>query len=92
MRFILGFLSGVMPGASWHGTDGDRRVILATATLSRKTSRRVVSLDFPGIPEQTWSLDLSCDPDPTPGYSPWRFPSSTSTPKLEMNFRLSADR
>jgi hypothetical protein len=84
--------AGVMLGASWHGTDGDRRVILATATLSRKTSRRVVNLEFPGIPEQTWSLDLPSDPDPTPGYSPWRFPSSPSGPKIEMNFRLSADR
>src|SRR3984957_12538823 len=83
--------AGVMLGASWHGTDGDRRVILATATLSRKTIRRIVNLEFPGIPEQTWSLDLPSDPDPTPGYSPWRFPSSPSGPKIEMNFRLSAD-
>jgi hypothetical protein len=84
--------AGVMLGASWHGTDGDRRVILASATLYRKTSRRVVSLELPGVPEQTWRLDLPSDPDPTPGYSPWRFPSSTSAPKFEMNFRLSADR
>jgi len=82
----------VMLGASWHGTDGDHRVILASTTLSRKTSRRVVSLEFPGVPEQTWQLDLPSDPDPTPGYLPWRLPSSTSTPKIEMNFRLSADR
>jgi hypothetical protein len=84
--------AGVMLGARWHGTDGDRRVILASATLSRKTSRRVVNLEFPGVPEQTWQLDLPSDPDPTPGYLPWRFPSSTSAPKIEMNFRLSADR
>jgi hypothetical protein len=84
--------AGVMLGASWHGTDGDRRVILASATLYRKTSRRVVNLELPGVPEQTWQLDLSSDPDPTPGYSPWRFPSSTSAPKIEMNFRLTADR
>jgi hypothetical protein len=82
----------VMLGAAWHGTDGNRRVILAHATLSRKTSRRVVNLELPGIPEQTWQLDLPGDPDPTPGYSPWRLPSSTSVPKIEMNFRLSADR
>jgi hypothetical protein len=82
----------VMLGTSWHGTDGDRRVILASATLSRKTSRRVVHLEFPGVPEQTWQLDLSSDPDPTPGYLPWRFPSNSSVPKIEMNFRLSADR
>jgi hypothetical protein len=79
-------------GERWHGTDGDRRVILARATLSRKTSRRVVNLELPGVPEQTWQLDLSSDPDPTPGYSPWRMPSSTSAAKIEMNFRLSADR
>jgi hypothetical protein len=84
--------AGVMLGARWHGTDGDRRVILASATLSRKTSRRVVNLDIPDVPEQTWQLNLPGDPDPTPGYSPWRFPSSTSAPKIEMNFRLTADR
>ena len=84
--------AGVMLGERWHGTDGDRRVILASATLSRKTSRRVVSLEFPGVPEQTWQLDLASDPDPTPGYLPWRLPSSTSAPTIEMNFRLSADR
>jgi hypothetical protein len=79
-------------GRSWHGTDGDRRVILASTTLSRKTSRRVVSLELPGVPEQTWQLNLSSDPDPTSGYSPWRLSSSSSNPKIEMNFRLSADR
>ncbi|MGD0845988.1 hypothetical protein [Bradyrhizobium sp.] len=82
----------VMLGESWHGTDGDHRVILVSTTLMRKTSRRVVTLEFPGIPEQTWQLDLPSDPDPTSGYLPWRFPSSTSAPKIEMNFRLSADR
>ena len=46
----------------------------------------------PGVPEQTWQLDLSGDPDPTPGYSPWRFPGSSSAPKVEMNFHLGADR
>jgi hypothetical protein len=84
--------AGVILGERWHGTDGDRRVILASATLSRKTSRRAVNLELPGVPEQTWQLDLPSDPDPTPGYLPWRFPSGTSAPKIEMNFRLSADR
>jgi len=79
-------------GERWHGTDGDHRVILASATLSRKTWRRVVSLEFPGIPEQIWQLDLPSDPDPMPGYSPWRFPGSTAAPKTEMNFHLGADR
>lgn len=49
----------------WRGTDGDHRVILATATLSRKTSRRVVTLALLGVPEQTWKIDLPVDPDPT---------------------------
>jgi MFS family permease len=82
----------VMLGQSWHGHDGDRPVILATASLMRKASQRVVSLSLPGIPEQNWRLDLSYDPDPTPGYSDWRLPSSGSATKIEMNFRLSADR
>jgi hypothetical protein len=82
----------VLLGRAWHGTDGDHRVILASATLSRKTSRRVVSLEFPGVPEQSWQLDLSSDPDPTPGYTPWRLADRSSGPKIEMNFRLSADR
>ena len=47
----------VMLGASWHGTDGDRRVILASTALSRKTSRRVVSLELPGVPQQTWQVN-----------------------------------
>jgi hypothetical protein len=81
----------VLIGRAWHGTDGDHRVILASASLSYKTSRRVVDLEIPGIPEQTWQLDLSSDPDPTPGYTPWRNSSGTSDPKVEMNYRLSAD-
>jgi hypothetical protein len=79
-------------GKSWHGTDGDRRVILAWTTLSRKTSRRVVRLEMPGVPEQSWQLDVPNDPGPTSGYSSWRVSSPTSMPKIEMNFRLSADR
>ena len=82
----------VLLGRSWHGTDGDRRVILASATLSMKTSRRIVSLEFPGVAAQTWQLDLPSDPDPTPGYSPWRLASGTSGPKIELNFSLGADR
>lgn len=79
-------------GQSWRAHDGDRKVILATATLDMKTSQQVVSLALPGVPEQNWRLDLSYDPDPTPGYSDWRLPSSGSATKIEMNFRLSADR
>ena len=82
----------VMLGQSWRAHDGDRKVILATATLDKKTSQRAVSLALPGVPEQNWRLDLSYDPDPTPGYSDWRLPSGGSATKIEMNFRLSADR
>ncbi len=82
----------VILGSQWHGTVGDRRVILAKATLSRKTSRRVVSLELPGVAEQIWQLDLPSDPDPTPDYSPWRLGSRLTGPKIEMNFHLGADR
>jgi hypothetical protein len=82
-----------MLGPAWHGTDDNRRVILAHATLSMKTSHRVVRLELPGVAEQTWRVDLSSDPDPTPGYSPWRLSSNgPPAPKIEMNFRLTADR
>lgn len=82
----------VLIGRAWHGTDGDRRVILASVSLSMKTSRRLVSLELPGVPEQTWQLDLPSDPDPTPGYSPWQLSSRAANPKIEMNFHLGADR
>jgi hypothetical protein len=85
-------LADITLGRSWHGTDGDRRVILAGASLMRKARQRTVTLEFPGIPEQAWQLDLASDPDPTPGYSPWRFPSRASAAKIEMNFRLTANR
>jgi hypothetical protein len=51
-----------------------------------------VILELPGLPRQTWELDLSSDPDPTPGYTPWRLPGSGPSARVEMNFRLSADR
>jgi hypothetical protein len=78
-------------GTRWRGTEGDRRVILATASLSYKTSRRVASLELPGVQTQTWRIDLASDPDPTPGYSPWRLASGNAAPKIEMNFSLTAD-
>lgn len=81
----------VLLGRAWHGTDGDRRVILATATLDRKTRNRVVHFEMPGVPEQTWRVDLPNDPDPTPGYSPWRLASGNPAAKIEMNFSLAAD-
>jgi hypothetical protein len=76
----------------WHGHEGDRQVILASAMLSMKTSARTVFLELPGLPQQTWQLDLSSDPDPTSGYAPWRLPGNGSSATVEMNFRLSADR
>jgi hypothetical protein len=82
----------VMLGELWHGHEGDRQVILASATLMMKTRTRTVVLELPGLPEQTWRLDLSSDPDPTAGYSRWRVSGSGSSARVEMNFRLSADR
>jgi hypothetical protein len=79
-------------GESWRGHDGDRQVILASASLMYKASQRAVTLALPGAPEETWLLDLSSDPDPTPGYSDWRPPRHASAPKMEMSFRLRADR
>ncbi len=78
-------------GAAWHGTDVGRRVILAKASLSMKTSRRVVTLEIPGVPERAWPVSLPSDPDPTPGFSPWRMPSGADASKIEMNFSLNAD-
>jgi hypothetical protein len=82
----------VMLGELWHGHEGDRQVILASTTLSMKTSTRTVILELPGLAQQTWQLDLSSDPDPTAGYTRWRVPGSGSSATVEMNFRLSADR
>ena len=81
-----------MLGELWHGHEGDRQVILASTTLSMKTSTRTVILELPGLAQQTWQLDLSSDPDPTAGYTRWRVPGSGSSATVEMNFRLSADR
>jgi hypothetical protein len=76
----------------WHGHDGNRPVILASVSLMYKTSPRVVALSLPGVPAETWRLDLSSDPDPTLGYTPWRLSRDSSASRIEMNFQLSADR
>lgn len=81
-----------MLGRAWHGTDDNRRVILAHVSLSMKTSHRVVRLELPGVAEQSWRVDLPSDPDPTPGFSPWRTSSSAAASKIEMNFSLNAER
>ena len=80
-----------MRESGWRGHQGDRAVILASATMSYKTSRRVITLSMPGAPAQSWTLDLSSDPDPTPGYTAW-LPSRDAPNPIELNYRLIADR
>jgi hypothetical protein len=80
-----------MNEAGWHGHQGNRLVILASVTMMYKTSRRVITLSMPGAPSQSWTLDLSSDPDPTPGYTAWR-PSRNAPNPAELNYRLNADR
>lgn len=77
--------------AAWHGHQGHRAVILASVTMTYKTSRRIITLSMPGAPSQSWTLDLSSDPDPAPGYTAWR-PSSGASNAIELNYRLTADR
>jgi hypothetical protein len=86
-----GYANALLP-ANWRAHDGDRRAIIASASLSYKTRHRAVSLTLPGLPTQSWPIDLPSDPDPTPGFSPWRVASEQSPTKIEMHFRLSADR
>ena len=82
---------GYVNEGGWLGHEGSRAVILATVSMEYKTSRRTVTLTIPGAPPQSWTLDLPSDPDPTPGYTPWR-PSSGSPNAIELNYRLTADR
>lgn len=86
-----GYANAMMP-PNWRAHDGDRRAIIATASLMYKTRHRAVSLTLPGVPTQRWSIDLPSDPDPTPGFSPWRVAGAASPARIEMHFRLSADR
>jgi hypothetical protein len=86
-----GYANAMLP-ANWRAHDGDRKAIIASTSLMYKTRHRVVSLTLPGIPTQSWPIDLPSDPDPTPGFSPWRIASEPSPAKIEMHFRLSADR
>lgn len=80
-----------LAGDGWRGHQGDRAVILANVTMSYKTSRRAVTLSMPGAPLQSWTIDLSSDPDPSPGYSGW-LPSRETPHAVELNYRLTADR
>lgn len=86
-----GYANAMLP-ANWRAHDGDRKAIISSAFLMYKTRHRAVSLTLPGIPTQRWSIDLSSDPDPTPGFSLWRLASEPSQTKIEMHFRLGADR
>ncbi|QOZ54069.1 hypothetical protein [Bradyrhizobium sp. CCBAU 53338] len=86
-----GYADAMLP-PNWRAHDGDRRAIIATTSLMYKTRHRAVSLTLPDVPTQRWSIDLPSDPAPTPGFSPWRVATDGSPTKIEMHFRLSADR
>ncbi len=75
----------------WLGHQGDRAVILAPVSMSYKAWHRTITLSMPGAPSQSWTLNLSYDPDPTPGYTAW-LPSSKAADAIELNYRLTADR
>jgi hypothetical protein len=77
--------------AGWHGHQGSRVVLLATASMSYKASRRTVTLSMPGARDQTWTIDLPYDPDPTAEFTEWA-PSSKAPDAIELNWRLTADR
>jgi MFS family permease len=76
----------------WFRRDGDRLILLASAELSKTTYRRAVRLKLPQASEQVWSLGMDSDPYPIPDYTSWRTADSASDPKIEMRFRLTADR
>jgi hypothetical protein len=77
--------------AGWRGHQGNRAVILASVSMMYRTSRRVITLSIPGAPLQSWTLELSSDPDPTAGYTAW-LPSRDATNPIDLNYRLTADR
>lgn len=86
-----GYANAMLP-ANWRAHDGDRRAIITSASLMYKTHHRAVSLTLADLPAQSWPIDLPSDPDPTPGFSPWRPASDASPTMIEMHFRLRADR
>jgi hypothetical protein len=69
-----------------------RPVIGVTATLSRKTGRRIVHLWLADGSEAQWRPDLDADPEPDPEPTPWRPPTAAGAPAVEASFRLTADR
>jgi hypothetical protein len=85
------FWPGNVKASGWRAHQGDRAVILAGVTMSYKAWRRTVTLSMPGAPEQSWSIALPSDPDPTPDFSGWR-PSSSAPDAIELNYRLTADQ
>jgi hypothetical protein len=82
---------GDLNANGWLGHQEGRAVILATVSMSYKAWHRSLTLSMPGAPSQSWPLNLSYDPDPTPGYTAW-LPSSRATDAIELNYRLTADR
>jgi hypothetical protein len=49
-------------------------------------------LRLPNVPEEVWTLDLHADPYPILEYTPWREANGAPASKIEMRFRLTADR
>jgi hypothetical protein len=82
---------GLLNANGWIGHQDGRAVILATVSMSYKTWHRTLTLSMPGAPSQTWTLNLSYDPDPTPDYTAW-LPSSRAADAIELNYRLTAER
>ena len=85
------FWPGDLKATGWRAHQGDRAVILAGVTMSYKAWRRSVTLSMPGALDQSWSIDLPSDPDPTPDYTDWR-PSSRAPGAIELSYRLTSDR
>jgi hypothetical protein len=82
---------GDLSANGWLGHQEDRAVILATVSMSYKAWHRTITLSMPGAPPQSWTLNFSYDPDPTPGYAAW-LPSSNAVGAIELNYRLTAER
>ncbi len=79
------------PG-KWYRQDGDRTVLLASAELNKITYWRRVVLTLPDVPATIWTLDLDSDPYPIPDYTPWRQANGAPASKIELRYRLTADR
>jgi hypothetical protein len=82
---------GQLNASGWRGHQGSRVVLLANVTMSYKARRRTVTLTMPGVPSQTWSIDLPSDPDPTEEFTDW-LPSSKAPDAIDLNYRLTTDR